>query len=60
MAGSAVALPMVGGLIEFAGLRVAFLVVAGASVLAALVALPIVRTYGADRRLETGSAPVDD
>ena len=60
MAGSAVAPPMVGGLIEFASLRVAFLVVAAASVLAALVGLAIVQFYGDGRRLGVDSAPGDD
>jgi sugar phosphate permease len=60
MAGSAVAPPMVGGLIEYADLRVAFAVVAAASVLAAAVALAIVRAYGNGRRLGAGIAPGDD
>jgi len=60
MAGSAVAPPMVGGLIEYADLRVAFAVVAAASVLATAVALAIVRSYGNGRGLGVGAAPGDD
>jgi MFS family permease len=60
MAGSAVAPPMVGGLIEYADLRVAFLVVAGITVLAAGVALAIVRSYGDGRETAAGSTPGDD
>jgi MFS family permease len=60
MAGSAVAPPMVGGLIEYADLRVAFLVVAGITVLAAGVALAIVRAYGDGRETAAGSTPGDD
>ena len=60
MAGSAIAPPMVGGLIEYADLRVAFLVVAGITVLAAGVALAIVRAYGDGRETAAGSTPGDD
>ncbi|MEF8789693.1 MAG: MFS transporter [Haloarculaceae archaeon] len=60
MAGSAVAPPMVGGLIEYADLRVAFLVVAGITVLAAGLALAIVRSYGDGRETAAGSTPGDD
>ena len=60
MAGSAIAPPMVGGLIEYASLRVAFLAVAGAAVLAALVALAIVQIYGRGSGLGVTSTTGDD
>ena len=60
MAGSAIAPPMVGGLIEYASLRVAFLAVAAAAVLAALVALAIVRVYGGGSGLGVASTTGDD
>jgi MFS family permease len=60
MVGSAVAPPMVGALIERGGLRVAFLAVAAASVLAAAVAFAIVQAYGAGTTPEAESAPGDD
>jgi predicted MFS family arabinose efflux permease len=60
MAGSAVAPPLVGGLIEHVSLRAAFLVVAALSVLAVVVALAIIRAYGTDRSIGASSAPGDD
>lgn len=46
MAGSAIAPPVFGALIERAGLRVTFLVVAGVAVAALLITLSILRAYG--------------
>lgn len=60
MAGSAIAPPVFGALIERAGLRAAFSVVAGVAVIALLVTLGILRAYGVETRVASRSVRGDD
>ena len=60
MAGSAIAPPVFGALIERAGLRAAFSVVAGVTVIALGVTLWILRTYGVETRVPDSSVGGDD
>jgi MFS family permease len=60
MAGSAIAPPLFGALIEGPGLRAAFFVVAGVAVLAVLITLAILRAYGAEAGFVGTPADADD
>lgn len=60
MSGSAIAPPVFGALIERAGLRVTFLVVAAVALVALLITLAILRVYGAETGFGGGSVTRDD
>jgi MFS family permease len=60
MSGSAIAPPVFGALIERAGLRVTFLVVAAVALVALLITLAILRVYGAETGFVESPAGGDD
>jgi len=60
MSGSAIAPPVFGALIERAGLRVTFFVVAAVALVALLITLAILQAYGAETGFVAGPAGGDD